>query len=402
MEYLISIIIMFVEYLSLINVGQTFLNQKSFKQIVFFAFCHIGISFVVLNFIFENNNAFKYISVFIMLFLVCDVCFKGNIIKKIFTTLIYIILLYSTDYITILILSTFTNVPFDKILFVPSTYIIVISISKFLLFFLSYLLKVMYKTVNKNFSVNPQYVLYSIMFPAISYITILLIFDITIDYSINSYWITFIVFGIVAANIVLLSILDYLEIDRKEKQDLLIMQQQSKAGNSSFEEIKELYDKHRRFTHDYHNHLIAIYAMAEKESNNTILKYVSELVNDISNDIVINSNNTSIDAILNQKYFKASKYGISMRFEFNDLSNINMVDNDIVTIVANAIDNAIEACKGTMEKRIKIKIIDNDSYLIISVLNSSNPVNIIDNEVLTTKKNKNKHGYGLKNIKRTV
>ena len=46
--------------------------------------------------------------------------------------------------------------------------------------------------------------------------------------------------------------------------------------------------------------------MAEKARNDKIVKYVSELAKDTTADMLINSNNVSVDAILNQKYTKAA------------------------------------------------------------------------------------------------
>jgi len=402
MEYLISLFVMLIEYLSLINIGQAFLFPRGKNKIVFFGVIHILISFVALNFIFRDNNIFKFAIIYLIMLAVYIVCFEGQLVTKIFSAFIYSIVLYSTDYIILLILSIMLGISFEMVVGNTIAYMIVAVVSKFALFFITYMIKLFYRRNDRNLSINKQYLLYAVAFPLVSFATIILLIDLTTSYNITSIWVTITVLGIIAANIILLSLLDFLEEERREKQDNLILQQQLKVESNSFEIVKELYEKQRRLTHDFNNHLIAIHSMAERAKNDRIVKYVSELAKDTTTDVLINSNNISVDAILNQKYTKATSQGISMRFEINDLSGIKIVDSDMVTILSNALDNALEASSKTVEKFIKVKIMDNNEEMIITVMNTSNPVRIINNHVITTKKDNVLHGYGLKNIKSTV
>ena len=57
----------------------------------------------------------------------------------------------------------------------------------------------------------------------------------------------------------------------------------------------------------------------------------------------IKTNNVIIDAILNSKYKETLDKGIVFIFQINDLSGIKMRDEDIVVILSNLLNNAIEA-----------------------------------------------------------
>ena len=115
--------------------------------------------------------------------------------------------------------------------------------------------------------------------------------------------------------------------------------------------------------------------------------------------MTIDTHNNTINAILNQKFYHAQQLGISMRFDINDLSNFPLSANDCVTVLANALDNAIEAASKVFDKIIKVKILKENSTTMISIINSSAPVTIKDNSYVVSDRNDISHGYGLNNIK---
>ena len=106
-------------------------------------------------------------------------------------------------------------------------------------------------------------------------------------------------------------------------------------------------------------------------------------------------------AILNSKYRETLEKGIIFIFQLNDLSKINLSDEDIVVILSNLLSNAIEACeKYSGKKIIKLKFIQEGDDIIISVKNTYNgKIEIKDGEVQTSKLyESDEHGIGVKNI----
>ncbi|MDE5825346.1 MAG: ATP-binding protein, partial [Lachnospiraceae bacterium] len=123
----------------------------------------------------------------------------------------------------------------------------------------------------------------------------------------------------------------------------------------------------------------------------------------------INTNHTVVNIILNQKYQAARDKNITMTFVINDLSGLTMPEEDLVTLLTNLLDNAIEACekideKNTaIDKTIQFKMVVEESQLILSVRNPVNePVQIKNNMVVTSKKDSIYHGIGLSNIDTVV
>ena len=82
-----------------------------------------------------------------------------------------------------------------------------------------------------------------------------------------------------------------------------------------------------------------------------------------------------------------------------------MEDEDLVVILANLLNNAIEACENCIGKKvIKFKFMMEEQMIILSVKNTCNQMIIYhNNEIATTKMiNQDEHGVGIKNIIRIV
>ena len=115
---------------------------------------------------------------------------------------------------------------------------------------------------------------------------------------------------------------------------------------------------------------------------------------------MINTNHVIVNAIINSKYAEGRKKGIVFVFQVNDLSGIQLKDEDIVIILSNLLNNAIEACEQFVgEKIIKFKFVKEKKHLIIAASNYYNtPVKIVNGQYQTTKTEKEEHGFGISNI----
>ena len=83
----------------------------------------------------------------------------------------------------------------------------------------------------------------------------------------------------------------------------------------------------------------------------------------------------------------------------------SLSDGDISILVGNLLDNAIEACEQIQDgmRWVLFKLKKRQHSLFIEISNSLGTVpRIKDGELLTSKKDKRLHGYGLKSVKRIV
>ena len=115
--------------------------------------------------------------------------------------------------------------------------------------------------------------------------------------------------------------------------------------------------------------------------------------------------NTRLDTVLFCEQQTARRDGI--RIVFTDESRFpaeGIAPDDIYTIFPNALDNAMEACRQTEGEReitVTSRTVGDEVFVTVS-----NPVagelNLKNGELQTTKADKKKHGFGLKNIRKAA
>ena len=82
------------------------------------------------------------------------------------------------------------------------------------------------------------------------------------------------------------------------------------------------------------------------------------------------SENSAVDAILNEKLLEAQNQQTNLRFEVASLKNTRANAVDLCIILSNALDNALEACAkipDVEERFITLKITESPESLVISV-----------------------------------
>lgn len=399
MEYILSFFVIILEYMSLKNLGDTFLNTSKVFKPYNIAIIYILVVFSLVNFPLESNGGFKFFIILIITSLTFIVSYTDKLFSKILISVIAYSLLYAFDYLYILLFFELFDVDYTVLSTLPSAYIVLSITSKFTLYTISHIIKNSFKNRNLNIF-DRKYFFLSIAFPIFSLITLIILFSITLSSNITSYWIVIDVFGIIIANIFILSILDKLSLDSKINQEKIILEQRLKSELDNLEAIKNMYSQQRKLTHDFSNHINLIHNLAQKETANSVIEYTKTLLSTISeNTMIVDTHNITINAIINQKFLKAQQSGISMRFEINDLSNFPLNSNELVIVLGNALDNAIHAASKVYDKTIKVKIFKNETSSIISIINTSEPVEIINNSIIVQQEPDLLHGFGISNIK---
>lgn len=179
-----------------------------------------------------------------------------------------------------------------------------------------------------------------------------------------------------------------------------LMQEQVKTQLSHYETLNEIKQEYRSFRHDYKNHMHCVRSLINANKIDEAVRYIDKLSDThIINTELFETGNHILDSILNDKANKAAKHDIKIDAEGVFTDNFEPVD--LCIIFSNLLDNAIEACALINgNKIIKIDLKMQQGYQFISI---SNPVNNIDNKNLfTTKKDKERHGFGINNVKNAV
>lgn len=181
---------------------------------------------------------------------------------------------------------------------------------------------------------------------------------------------------------------------RKESDNLLESQLRH------YEDIMEKNRKLREFRHDYRNNLFAINALLNKSEVEEAKEYISGMNDTL--DMTYSrfmTGNFLADAILSDKAILAEKKGIKLDFDGRISHNL-ITNNDLCTILSNAIDNAIRGAEGCADAKIIVSAHESDGALKIIVRNTVlSKVEIKDNAIKTTKSDSENHGFGLNAIK---
>lgn len=216
-------------------------------------------------------------------------------------------------------------------------------------------------------------------------------------------WIAFCLAGM---NLVVFSLMKDILKREEELRKNKVFQLQAQNQTKMYRSISENFEKQRKKTHEYKNQILCMEALAAQKKYGELKKYIRNISGNLSKEAyAIRTNHVIIDAILNSKYQEMSEKKIVFVFKMDDLSNINMEDEDIVVILSNLLNNAIEACEQCTDKKmIKLKFVREEHEIILSVKNTcAHKAVSQDGEIRTTKKQEEgEHGIGLKNITDTI
>ena len=189
-----------------------------------------------------------------------------------------------------------------------------------------------------------------------------------------------------------------------EKERTVYAQQIDMISFNTIEQKKIMEDFHEE-KHNLINELIVLKEGVETNDKETVIRNINKIINNCHYvETVSDSGNGVIDALINFKYAIAKEYGIDFRLKMFIPNELPIEQCDIGVVLGNAIDNAIEAVKECRNRKKLIEIsmgVKKEAWIMVI----RNPY---EHEVkkdragriLSTKKEKHRHGYGLKSIKR--
>jgi sensor histidine kinase regulating citrate/malate metabolism len=214
-------------------------------------------------------------------------------------------------------------------------------------------------------------------------------------------------FGMVGMNILVFYLINDIVEREVQMHENKVFQLQAKNQLKMYRSISENFDKQKRKTHEYKNQISCIESLLDKNEYSKLKEYVKKIYGSLNSESdAINTNNVIVNAILNTKYKEADEDGIVFVLRVNDLSQLRMDDEDIVTILSNLLENAIEACKKceSGKRIIKLKLVNEDGMIKIGVRNTfRNPVRYENGEIKSTKTlQTDEHGVGIKNIMEVI
>lgn len=184
------------------------------------------------------------------------------------------------------------------------------------------------------------------------------------------------------------------------------LREAAKADQMQLEIYKNkqtLYAEQGKRLHEYKNQLLSISLMLENEPASRVREYIESLTGSIIKELDrIDTGHPAANAILNTKKQEALDSNIKINFLCSDLKHILLNEDEIIILLGNLLDNAIEAAKKQeADRMIQAAIIQEEDQLTVTVKNTyAQPLDIADGKITSSKQDKEAHGYGIEAIRR--
>lgn len=174
----------------------------------------------------------------------------------------------------------------------------------------------------------------------------------------------------------------------------------------NYTKSEEILANEYKINENYHNIKSSLFVISGYIELGEYEKAKSKIQEICNAMIITNSQNPILDSFISSKIDRARASNIIFNLPNTSIPKINIDEYDICVAVGNALDNAIEACqkiKDTSKRYIEMSMVKKNSYFNILITNSvAEKVEINENHVKTSKKEKNIHGFGLKSINNIV
>lgn len=196
--------------------------------------------------------------------------------------------------------------------------------------------------------------------------------------------------------------LSFIFIERAQRE--LINQERNFYHNQA-EILQENSEKIRKFHHDYKNKMIVLQELLEKNDLITAKKYLVEVTEKLEYAKAYSkSGNVILDSLINYKLSKAEEQGICVRAEIKLPGKIAVEGDDMVVILGNLLDNAIEATSKLNEnQKIQISITQVKGTLCIKISNTfDGRIKKKAGKLQTKKEDNMNHGIGLESVEGIV
>lgn len=191
------------------------------------------------------------------------------------------------------------------------------------------------------------------------------------------------------------------------ENEITVYEQQLDLINRNTEEQKKMMEGFREEKHNFINQLIVLKDSIEHGEKGKAIEELNRLIYLLpGNSKISNCGNSTVDALINFKNLTAEKADVELKLKIFIPENLPINQCDLGVVMGNAIDNAIEAAQqydGT-DKFVEITMGVKKEALVLVIKNPFQNELREDKQgnLLSTKNDGNRHGYGVKSIRRVA
>ena len=411
LKYIADITILAVEIICYLIFFGIFARGKKIKvkQKISAICLLISIVYVCVHFL-KNYTIVKLLMIMLTMLIVIRFLYEIIAVKTIILTLLIQGIIGVIDYIVIMIVTArYNNIDILE----DSTDLIgvlVIIASRIILFLFLIIIKRISVIKKKNvIDMSNKEWLQFLIFPIFTLITVIVMTNSMVtsyhEDIVNVYYVIAIV--LIVLNMVVFHLINEILENSQRIREADVLKQQSIGQLELYNSLRKNYDIQRKRTHEYKNQIMCIDSLLKKKNYNKLEEYINSIFDKLDGQLdMVDTNNEVVNAIINAKYYEALQNDVLFILKINDLSHIKVSDEDIVTILSNLLDNAIEAAgQCEIDKRtVGIRLLYEDDVLSIAVSNSykTEPEIMEDGYMRTIKDDKEQHGLGIRNVVATL
>lgn len=251
------------------------------------------------------------------------------------------------------------------------------------------------KNIRRNEEVQKQYWILSMLLPALSFALFAIIYQ---QHQLRPVHLLICICILFFIQISVLYLFDKQIQNAGIEREKSVLETQNRMQQEQAKWLEQAVEQMRGQRHDFKKHISMIYYFNEKGKTEEVEKYIRQIQDNIDRirGEHIDTGNYALDSILNAQMSKAQLCGVNLQVECVVPQELNLSTYDMNVMLTNLLDNSIEATQKTEEKKVQCVIRYDMPRMLIKIENTYIPAVIEDG---TSKKNKEYHGYGVKNVR---
>lgn len=186
--------------------------------------------------------------------------------------------------------------------------------------------------------------------------------------------------------------------------------QQAQLLQEHYKEIKDIYSYMASYEHDLRHQLNLVQTMVSQGKTEEAGSLYQNIPIQTPLPLRFKTGNIAVDALLTVKNLTMEQVGIHFIYQLYPLQKLPILENDFCVILANILDNAIEACSqvkpSSRERAVTLKLARSWDVFFITCKNPMVPNKIrkSGSNFLSTKVGEgiSGHGFGISNIRKIV
>ncbi len=218
-------------------------------------------------------------------------------------------------------------------------------------------------------------------------------------------WLTISSVLLLASNIVIFAVYDFVQRTNSENLFLQIDNIKNKARMEYYEMLMSQYENRSILIHDIKRHLVSIEAAAQMGDSEGVERYIDTIRADFGLDDRIRfSGNRILDVIINRYDNKCKILGIYFTAEAKSVPDDFINEVDMTALIDNLLENAAESAIKSEIHNVTFKAERlNDHFLKVNIKNTCDiPPEFDKDGTPKTKKIGKNHGWGTKSINKVL